>query len=253
MYHGKRIGVVIPAHNEAPAIGAVVSELLALTDSPVDRVVVCDNASSDGTAEIAQHAGADVVHEARKGYGYACEAGIRTLGDSVDCLVFMDGDRANSAAELTKLLDAWLAGADLVIGSRQLGHTTPGALAPLQTHGNRLAGVWLTALYGTRVTDLGPFRAISPQRLQRLNLHAPTFRWTIDMQIAALQRGYRVREVPVDTAVRIGRSKVSGTVRGTWGASKAILSAMTFASVQKLRERARGEARRLKYLATKTK
>ena len=171
MYHGKTIGVVIPAHNEAPSIAAVINDLQSLGDV-VDHIVVCDNASSDGTADIAAAAGATVTSEPQKGYGAACLKALAVLPD-VDWIVFVDGDRAMDAKDLPRLLDELAEGAQLVIGSRTLGEQAgrleTGALTPHQRSGNWLAAAILSAIWlrsrKEKVTDLGPFRAIAQSDL----------------------------------------------------------------------------------------
>ncbi len=230
MYHGKTIGVVIPAHNEEQSIGLVVSELVALRYNArplIDKIVVCDNASDDSTARCAEVAGALVVREPRKGYGAACLKAVAELTE-LDCLAFVDGDHSMRATELPALLDTWLAGAHLVVGSRALGAQQglmePGSLPRHQQWGNRLASFLLTRLWATPVTDLGPFRVISPTDLAKLHLQELRFGWTVEMQAKALAQGYRVREVPVSCTRRIGASKVSGTWRGSLGAGAGILT-----------------------------
>ena len=226
MYQGKTIGVVIPAHNEAPSIELVVRELVEL-GTIIDKIVVCDNASIDATATLARAAGAVVVSEPEKGYGAACLRGIAELTD-VDCIVFVDGDHSMQADELPLLLDAWLNGAKLVIGSRSLGATQglmeQGSLTPHQRWGNTLASFLLTHLWSIPVTDLGPFRAIGTSELAALDMRERTFGRTVEMQAKALAAGLQVNEVAVTSTRRIGVSKVSGTWRGSLGASVGILT-----------------------------
>ena len=221
MYHDKTIGVVIPAHNEEQSIALVVQELVET--GLIDKIIVCDNASSDTTAATARAAGALVVSEAEKGYGAACLKAMAELTD-VDCTVFVDGDHSVCASELPILLDAWLAGAELVIGSRTLGEMEQGALTPHQRWGNRLASFLLTTLWSTPVTDLGPYRAMGTDALQALAMQERTYGWTVEMQAKALAAGLTVAEVPVTSLRRIGVSKVSGTWRGSVGAAIGILT-----------------------------
>ncbi|MEP4051325.1 MAG: glycosyltransferase family 2 protein [Litorimonas sp.] len=204
------IKLVIPARNEEDAIGKVVSSVIHL----VDAVIVADNGSTDATAEIARAAGAKVVSVPDPGYGRACLAAIKAAGDH-DILVFMDGDASDDPGDLASLLDPILRGdADMVIGSRILGDCDPGSLTMQQRFGNTLA-CWLMHLFwGYRFTDLGPFRAIRQESYDRLNMQAPTFGWTVEMQVRALKKGLRCTEVPVHYRARIGVSKISGTVRG---------------------------------------
>lgn len=216
-----RVDVVIPALNEEAALP------LVLGDIPRDlvrRVVVADNGSTDRTAEVARAHDAEVVHQPERGYGAACLAALQHLrADPPDVVVFLDGDHADDATQLGLLLAPLLRGeADLVLGSRVAG-ATHGALTPQQRVGNRVACVALRTLYGARYTDLGPFRAIRWDALEQLNMVDRNYGWTVEMQIKAAQRGLRHVEVPVRYRPRVGTSKVSGTVRGTLGASYKIL------------------------------
>ena len=220
------IGVVIPALDEERAIGTVVGDLLALRNLAderiVDHIVVCDNGSTDETARRAAEAGARVVREDRPGYGSACLAGLAAL-HPVDAVLFTDGDHAFHADEAPRLLDALADGADLAIGSRTLGRREAGALTRSQTFGNAVAAVLIRVLFGQRVTDLGPYRAIRTAALARLGMADRAFGWTVEMQVKAIQAGLATVEVPVDTRARIGDSKISGTLRGAVGAGVGIL------------------------------
>ncbi len=219
MRGGRRIAAIIPALNEAPAIGLVLAELPAW----LDEVVVADNGSSDDTAAVARAAGARVVREEERGYGAACLKALATL-PRAEVLVFLDGDRADHPQEMDRLVDPVAAGeADLVLGSRTLGAREPGALLPQARLGNWLACTLIAHLWGHRYTDLGPFRAISAGALRRLQMADRNYGWTVEMQIKALRAGLRVREVPVSYRRRVGTSKVSGTARGVLGAGAKIL------------------------------
>ena len=226
MYNNMSVAVVIPALNEEQSIGMVVRELRSLrnadTTMVVDDLVVCDNGSSDTTAQRARDAGARVVHEQQAGYGNACLAAIATL-QGPDIIVFIDGDHAFDAAQVTNLLDCIAAGADLAIGSRTLGRPARGALSPGQALGNRIICALIRLLWGQRVTDLGPYRAIRFDAFTGLNMADTRFGWTVEMQVKAMQQGLAIAEVPVDTRVRIGKSKISGTLRGAVRASTGIL------------------------------
>ena len=226
MYNNMSVAVVIPALNEEQSIGMVVRELRSLRNAEntmvVDDLVVCDNGSSDTTALRAREAGARVVHEQQAGYGSACLAAIATL-QGPDAIVFIDGDHAFDAAQVTSLLDRISAGADLAIGSRTLGRPERGALSPGQALGNRIICALIRFLWGQRVTDLGPYRAIRFAALARLAMADTRFGWTVEMQVKAIQQGLEIAEVPVDTRLRIGKSKISGTLRGAVRASTGIL------------------------------
>ncbi|MFH0340691.1 MAG: glycosyltransferase family 2 protein [Chromatiales bacterium] len=227
MYQGLRIGAVIPARDEEAAIAEVVLTLRALRDAGktalIDEVVVADNGSKDATAARARAGGARVVQEPSRGYGRACQAALPALNHP-DIILFVDGDRSVIAAEATRLLHALANGADLAVGSRTLGRAERGALTRPQRCGNGLAAFLIRRLWRHPCTDLGPFRAIRREALEALAMADPTFGWTVEMQVKAIQRGYEVVEVPVTTRVRVGRSKVSGTLSGVVGAGIGILS-----------------------------
>ena len=220
MRHGQRIGVVIPALNEEQAIGRVIAEIPAW----VDEVVVADNGSVDRTPAVARAAGARVVTEAQRGYGAACQAGISALS-GVDIVVFLDGDHSDRPQEMAALVDPIAAGrADFVVGSRVSGEREPGALTPQQRFGNWLACRLIGRLSGTRCSDLGPFRAIRAEALKRLELKDRAYGWTVEMQLSAAEKGLKYLEVPVSYRVRIGTSKISGTVLGSLKAGITILT-----------------------------
>jgi len=220
---GATLDVVIPALNEEASLPLV---LAALPRTLVRRVVVADNGSADGTARVAREGGAEVVAAARRGYGSACLAGLDHLRrtGAPDVVVFVDADFSDHPDELPRLIAPILAGeADLVIGSRVLGHREPGALLPQARAGNFVA-CWLIRLfYGHRFTDLGPFRAIRWEALERLEMADPNFGWTAEMQVKAVKRGLRSTEVPVSYRRRVGVSKITGTVSGTIHAGYKIL------------------------------
>lgn len=217
---GPRIAVVIPALDEEQAIGDVVRSVPAL----VHEVVVVDNGSRDRTAEVARAAGARVVAEPRRGYGQACLTGIAALA-AADVVVFLDGDRSDEPGKLAALVAPILEGrADMVIGSRSLGRRAPGAQPWHAVLGTRLCVGLMNLLAGSRATDLGPFRAITAEALRRLGMRDRDYGWTVEMQVKAARAGLRVVELPVDYRPRVGRSKVSGTVRGTLGAGYKIIA-----------------------------
>ncbi len=216
-----RVSVVIPTHNEAPAIGRV------LTDLPSDlvtEVIVVDSHSSDGTCDIAARTGARVIQEPRRGYGRACLTGLANT-NSPDVVVFLDGDYSDRPSELPILLAPILEGtADIVIGSRLQGSQNAAALPWHQVFGNRLAAALITVLYRVRITDLGPFRAARADVFQTLALEEETYGWAVEMILKGAIAGLRIIEVPVSYHARIGKSKISGTLKGTLGAAWFILS-----------------------------
>ena len=217
-----RVALLIPALNEEASIGHVLS---SLPEGVFSQIVVVDNGSTDRTAEVARALGATVVREPRRGYGRACLAGLAALEANTDTVVFMDADSSDVPEEAGRLLEPIVSGsADLVIGSRVLGQAEPGALAPHQRFGNRLATSLVAWLYGFRYTDLGPFRAIRADRLRQLGVRDCDFGWTVEMQVRALRCGLRVVEVPVSYRRRIGTSKISGNLRASLAAGWKIIS-----------------------------
>ncbi len=218
-----KVDVIIPALDEAAAIGWV---LRAVPRPPVRQVIVVDNGSADATATVARAAGGRVVCEARRGYGSACLAGMRALPEDTDIVVFLDADGSDEIDRLPALIAPIAAGrADLVVGARLAAGGEPGALAPQQRWGNALAATWLRLGYGLAATDLGPFRAIRRSALDALGMRDRGYGWTVEMQIRAARAGLRYLEVPVRSCRRRGgTSKVSGTLRGTVGASVKILA-----------------------------
>ena len=219
-----KTAVIIPALNEAGNIGAVVAETLG--QAAVDWVFVVDNGSTDGTAEVAAAAGAKVVSEPRRGYGYACAAGTAAaLAAGADILVYIDGDHSSLPSELPLLLtpiqeDRF----DLVLGSRTLGHIEAGSMPPHQRFGNWLSSRLMSWLYTVSVTDLGPYRAIRADLISELDMREMTFGWPTEMMVKVAKRDGRILEQPVSWhSRRSGQSKVSGTVKGSILAAYFIL------------------------------
>jgi glycosyltransferase involved in cell wall biosynthesis len=218
------VDVVIPALNEEGAIGKVIADL---PSALIRHTVVVDNGSQDATAEVARKAGAVVLLEPNRGYGVACLKGmdyLKKLPSQPDVLVFLDGDYSDHPAELPLLLDPIIVrGADLVIGSRVASAKNNGGLTPQQVFGNALATWLLRLIYGYQFTDLGPFRAIKWSALEHLQMRDRNYGWTVEMQIKAAKQHLKCEEVPVNYRDRIGKSKVSGTLKGTILAGYKIL------------------------------
>lgn len=210
----KVISVVIPAFNEEQSIGKVVQDI---DRNIVNHVIVVNNNSSDNTVNVASDAGAIVVSEKRKGYGWACLLGIEECEKlNTEIVVFLDGDYSDYPHEIKDVIKPILEeNKDMVIGSRVLGVREKGSLTPQQVFGNWLATKLIRLFYGGIFTDLGPFRAMKFDSLKKLQMSDKTYGWTIEMQIKALKHKMEYCEVPVNYKKRIGVSKVSGTVKGT--------------------------------------
>jgi glycosyltransferase involved in cell wall biosynthesis len=215
-----RVSVIIPTHNEAQAIGRVLADLPA---DLVTEVIVVDSNSTDGTPDLARRMGAKVIEEPRRGYGRACLTGLANAEDP-DVVVFLDGDYSDRPSELPILLAPIIEGrADITLGSR-LQERRSGAMPWHQVFGNCLAAGLIRLLYGLQISDLGPFRAGRADVLRTLALEEATYGWAVEMILKGTLAGFRVVEVPVSYYARIGKSKISGTLRGTLGAGWFILS-----------------------------
>jgi glycosyltransferase involved in cell wall biosynthesis len=216
-----RVSVIIPTHNEAQAIGRVLADL---PSNLVTEVIVVDSNSTDGTPDLAHKMGARVIQEPRRGYGRACLTGLANT-QNPDVVVFLDGDYSDRPAELPILLAPIIEDrADITMGSR-LGTTrNSGALPWHAVWGNRLAASLIRLLYGLKISDLGPFRAGRADVLRALALEEATYGWAVEMILKGAAAGFRIVEVPVSYHPRIGKSKISGTAKGTMGAAWFILS-----------------------------
>jgi glycosyltransferase involved in cell wall biosynthesis len=208
------VAAVIPTLNEAETIGGTIA---MLPRDVVDVVIVADSSSSDGTAAIAQAAGARVVTIAARGYGRACAAGVAAAGEGCGIILFLDGDGADRADLAEMLVGPIRAGThDFVIGSRVRGVREPGSMSWHQVLAGRLAGWLMSALYGVRYSDMCAFRAISREALARLDMRETSYGWNIEMQMKAARAGLRILELPVPYRCRAGgSSKVAGTVSGS--------------------------------------
>jgi glycosyltransferase involved in cell wall biosynthesis len=216
-----RITVIIPTYNEAEAISHVLADL---PRDAVTEVIVVDSNSNDGTPEIAAKMGARVLKEPRRGYGRACLTGLNNA-TSPDVVVFLDGDYSDRPSELPVLLAPLIEGrADITIGSRLGARRNSQALPWHQSFGNHLAASMIRLLYGLKISDLGPFRAARAEVLRALALEEATYGWAVEMILKGAIAGFRIIEVPVSYHPRIGKSKISGTLKGTLGAAWFILS-----------------------------
>ena len=218
------VDVIIPAHNEESSISYVINDI---PSKWIRHIIVSENNCSDRTAEMAENAGAIVVSENRKGYGYACLKGIqfvKNLEIKPDILVFIDGDYSDYPEQLPELVKPIERdGFDLVIASRALGELENGAMTIPQIFGNWLATTLIRLFYQVSFTDLGPFRAIKYDQLMKIDMQDKTFGWTVEMQVKAAKMKMKCMEIPARYRKRIGKSKVSGTVKGTFLAGYKIL------------------------------
>lgn len=229
--------LVIPALNEAEVIGRV---LEAIPDGLFTQTVVIDNGSTDSTADVARRAGVEVVTEPVRGYGRACLTGLRQLRPEINAVVFMDADFSDDPGEAEMLLQALAKGNDLVIGSR-VERAHPEALTPHQRFGNWLATSLIAWRWKVQFTDLGPFRAIRRDALNRLGMRDENYGWTVEMQAHAARLGLRCSEVAVSYRPRAGgRSKVSGSIKGSFLAGTKILWTFARIALKGGEEEARG-------------
>lgn len=210
------VDIVIPAYNEQQSVALVINDI---SKGMIRHVVVCDNNSTDHTAQVAKEAGAIVVRETEPGYGAACLRGLNFLRKQdppPDVVVFLDGDYSDHPDELPLLLAPILSGkAEMVIGTRVARFREKGSMMPQQVFGNWLATKIMRVLFSARFTDLGPFRAVTWRALEEIGMKDRNFGWTVEMQVKALKKKISYTEVPVHYRKRVGVSKVSGTVKGS--------------------------------------
>lgn len=209
-----RVAAVIPTLNEAETIAGTIA---SLPRDIVDEIIVADSSSRDGTAAVAQRAGARVITLSERGYGRACAAGVAAAGEGCGIILFLDGDGADRADLADRLIAPIRAGThDFVIGSRVRGKREPGSMSWHQVLAGRLAGVLMSLLYGVRYTDMCAFRAITREALARLDMRETTYGWNIEMQMKAARAGLRILELPMPYRCRAGgHSKVAGTLGGS--------------------------------------
>jgi glycosyltransferase involved in cell wall biosynthesis len=217
------IKVIIPAFNEEQSIGKVIADIPTI----VSEIIVIDNNSTDITSEVAKRAGATVLFEKRKGYGYACLNGMEYISEAInkpDIIVFLDGDYSDYPGELTKIVAPIIEeNIDFVLGARVNELRENGSMTKPQIFGNWLATSLMKLFFNSTFTDLGPFRAIKYDKLLALEMEDKTYGWTVEMQLKALKKNYTYKEIPVPYRNRIGVSKVSGTVKGAIFAGVKIL------------------------------
>ncbi len=218
-----KIKVIIPAYNEADSISLVINDI----PQYIDEVIVVSNNSTDDTEKNAKNAGATVLKEPKKGYGYACLKAMSYIANQTikpDIIVFLDGDYSDYPEEITKILTPIIEdNIDFVIGARTKNLRESGSMTAPQIFGNWLATSLMSLFYGAKFTDLGPFRAIKYQKLLALNMEDKTYGWTVEMQLKALKQKLTYKEIPVKYRNRIGVSKVSGTIKGVIFAGIKIL------------------------------
>ena len=224
----QKIKVIIPAYNEEDSIAKVINDIPTI----VDEIIVISNNSTDKTEENAANAGATVLKESKRGYGYACLKGMdyiasNSLSDQEKkptIVVFLDGDYSDYPEQLTELVAPIINdNIDLVIGSRVKELREAGSMTPQQVFGNWLATFLMNIFFGAKFTDLGPFRAIKYQKLLQLKMEDKTYGWTVEMQLKAIKQHFSYKEVPMKYRNRIGISKVSGTLKGSILAGVKIL------------------------------
>ena len=223
-YLGRKIDVIIPVFNEESSIGKVLEEI---PDQVVRHIIVCNNGSTDNTKMVANEYEVIIVDQPEKGYGNACLKGMEWIAnqkEKPDIVVFLDGDHSDYPEEMPDIIHPIIHnGVDLVIGSRAIGDLEKGAMMPQQIFGNWLATTLIKIIYHYTFTDLGPFRAIKYEKLLDLEMRDKDFGWTVEMQVKAAKQGLKCTEVPVKYRKRIGKSKVSGTIKGTVLAGHKIL------------------------------
>lgn len=227
------IKVIIPAYNEADSIAKVINDIPKI----VNEIIVVNNNSSDKTAENAQKAGATVLTEKNRGYGYACLKGLEYIANKPqkpNIIVFLDGDYSDYPEELTKIIAPIIENnIDFVVGARVKNLREAGSMTVPQIFGNWLATKLMRLLYRSTFTDLGPFRAIKYNTLVSLNMIDKTYGWTVEMQLKVLKQKFTYKEVPVNYRNRIGVSKVSGTIKGSIFAGAKIISWIFKYSIKK--------------------
>lgn len=229
----KKIKVIIPAYNEENAIAKVIAEIPPI----VDEIIVISNNSSDKTEEVAKSAGATVLSESKRGYGYACLKGmnyIASLEIKPDIIVFLDGDYSDYPEQLTELIEPIInQQIDFVIGARNSKLREKGSMTPQQVFGNWLATFLMKVFFNAKFSDLGPFRAIKYNKLVQLKMEDKTYGWTVEMQLKVLKQKMSYVEIPVRYKNRIGTSKVSGTIKGTLMAGIKIIGWILKYSIKK--------------------
>jgi glycosyltransferase involved in cell wall biosynthesis len=228
------VSVIVAALNEEEALGQVIR---AIPRDIADEIVVVDNGSTDRTPDVARRAGARVILEPHRGYGRAYRAGLRAISADCQIVVFLDGDGSDYPEMMDRLVRPIMEGTyDFVIGSRTRGRREHGSMNFHQVFAGYMIGLFLRMLYGVRSTDMGPFRAIRRDALERLGMREETYGWPLEMQMRAGRARLRTLEVPVDYRRRTGgHSKIAGTVRGSILAAARILTTLARIAMERPR------------------
>jgi glycosyltransferase involved in cell wall biosynthesis len=220
LYRNQFVAVIIPVLNEEESIGKVIADIPDF----VDRIIVCDNGSTDNTPNLIKYSKVESVFEKERGYGAACLKALSILDDRTDILVFLDGDYSDYPKEMNLLLDPILdKNCDVVIGSRMLKPNAKRHLTLIARFGNWLSTFLINLFWNYKFTDLGPFRAIRYESYIKLKMVDRNFGWTVELQIKAAKMKMNAAEVPVSYRARLGESKISGTVLGSFKAGSKIL------------------------------
>lgn len=218
-----RVLVLIPARDEEETIVPVIQALQA---AGLSQIRVVDNGSRDRTATLAQAAGAQVIYEPRPGYGQACWQGLQLMDRSIDWILFCDADGSDDLEQLSEFF-ALRSRYDFILGNRRATLSGRKSLTPVQNFGNWLSTQLIALGWGYQYNDLGPLRIIRREALEKIEMRDRGFGWTVEMQARAVELGLRIAEIPVGYRDRQGgKSKISGTLKGSFQAGMIILTTL---------------------------